>query len=261
MIQKELQKLYKQSIEHCRKVTTRTRDVLHHTLDIPHACLLCKHQNSERICSFCSDQFFTKALYSCSCCALPMPQSALLCGECLKQMPIFERTISAYEYHKPLSTLILDFKTHHDFYVGKALADLMLRHIQGYYQQYHLPLPDLLVPVPLYWQKQWRRGFNQSLFLAKVMGRQLDIPLFTQTKRKTHQSSQKLLNRKQRLNKMEDSFIVPNASSQPLKGQDIAIIDDVMTTGATAQALSKALKTAGAARVSIWVLARTPKNQ
>jgi ComF family protein len=222
---------------------------------IPHHCILCDSKTAQRICVPCQQQFFYCPRYSCSACALPLAYSALLCGGCLKKRPAFDRVHSPYLYQAPLSNLIFQFKEQRDFFSGEALADLWCDTIRKHMTQQHSPLPDMITAVPLHWQKQGLRGFNQAAFFAYIIHQKLNIPLFKNVKRIESISEQKSLDRKQRLKNVEDSFTTTGS----LHNMHIAIIDDVMTTGATVNALTLSLKKAGATKVSVWVLARVPK--
>ncbi len=115
--------------------------------------------------------------------------------------------------------------------------------------------PDLLVPVPLAWRRMVERGFNQSALIARHYGRHLGIPVCSRTlRRKRHTRAQSGLSRRARLKNLVGAF----EARGDLGGQTVALVDDVLTTGATALAASKALKKAGAKKVFVWVCARTP---
>lgn len=249
MIQKELLGLYYKLKNHV-SFTLATR------LRAKHHCLLCQTLTTQRICKPCQEQFLHSPTYRCTCCGIPLKHSALFCGGCLQNMPDFDRTFSPYIYQTPLSDLIIRFKQKHDFFAGKALSLLFSKQVKNYYVQQHLPLPDLITPVPQHWKKQWARSFNQAAFFSTDLSKQLSIPIFNDVKRIKTPPEQKNLDRKTRIKNLQNNFMV----TSPLNGEDIAIIDDVMTTGATANALANALKEAGAGKVSVWVLARTPKG-
>jgi ComF family protein len=119
-----------------------------------------------------------------------------------------------------------------------------------------MPLPDLIVTVPQHWKKQWLRGFNPAAFFTDDISKQLSIPIFTNVKRTKAVADQKSLSRQARIKNLQNSFAITSR----LDNKNMAIIDDVMTTGSTANALAAALKAAGAKQVAIWALARTPKT-
>jgi ComF family protein len=154
-----------------------------------------------------------------------------------------------------LSDLIIQFKQKRDFVAGKALSELFAKAIRHHYRQQHLPLPDLIAPVPQHWKSQWQRSFNHAIIFSHEISQQLSIPIFKALKRVRATPPQKALDKKARLANLQQSFHITDS----LNGEHIAIVDDVMTTGATANTLAQALKAAGAGKVTIWVLARTPK--
>lgn len=234
---------------------------LKHSPLLHHSCLLCATSSPERICSPCQD-YLLKPQYQCQRCGIDLKVHAIICGDCLKRPPAFDETIAPFIYQAPLDTLIKDFKHKGKHTSGKALSTLFCREIQDYYQGHHASLPEYLLPVPLHWRRQWQRGFNQAEVLAEALLKQLNsnhpqIKLFGYAKKQRANPAQEGLSKKQRLTNLKDSFVITKA----LSGQSIAIIDDVMTTGATANSLAQALKKAGAGKVSVWALARTPKSR
>jgi len=260
MIPKEWAQLYKKLLSTLAHRPTSSyigamARVLRQRFYIPHCCALCDSHNRHRICQRCITQFFHSPHYYCSVCALPLLHSALLCGECLRHTPEFDRAYSPFLYEKPLSNLVINFKEQRDFFAGKAMADVFYRYVQAHMIQQHQPLPDLITAIPLHWIKQGNRGFNQSAFFANDLSHKMNITLFTGVERIESSPPQKSLDRKRRLGSMRNSFIV----TQPLNNEHVVIVDDVMTTGATVSALTMALKKAGAGEVSVWVLARVPK--
>ena len=247
--------VYEKALSFTPLVSLHTR--LKHVIPLlTHTCLLCQQSSTQRLCALCLDEFFEKAQHSCSRCALPLAHPTLQCGECLSSPPRFDHTVGAYLYRPPLSKLILRFKQQHDFTVGKALSDLLVKHIKEHYESTQHTPPNLIVCTPLHWRNSWQRGFNQSLFFANALSQKMSIPMFKRLKRVKYAPGQKELNKAQRMKNLRHSFTVERS----LKGQHIAIVDDVMTTGATANSIAAVLKAAGAKQVSVWVLARTPKN-
>jgi ComF family protein len=249
MIQKELLGLY-------YKLKNRVSLTLATRLRSKHHCLLCHTLTTKRICQSCQTQFLHSPIHRCTCCGIPLTHNALFCGDCLQHTPCFDRTFSPFIYQTPLSDLIIRFKEKHDFFAGKALSDVFTKQIQDHYVQQHIPLPDLIVAVPQHWKKQWARGFNPAAFFADTISRQLSIPIFTDVKRTKAVAEQKNLSRHARIKNLQRGFTI----TSQLQGENVAIIDDVMTTGSTANALAQALKKAGAKQVTIWALARTPKD-
>jgi ComF family protein len=193
----------------------------------------------------------------CQTCALPLPGTGLTCGQCLKQPPAFERVAAPWAYSFPLDTLITRFKHSAKWPFGRLLADLLAQYLQHRFDE-DLNRPDALVPVPLATKRLRQRGFNQAAMLARWLGGHLDIPCDeTLLLRTQDTSAQQDLNAEARKKNLRNAFaLIPGAQ---IKGRHLALVDDVLTTGATAQALARLLMDAGAARVDVYCLARTPK--
>ena len=119
-----------------------------------------------------------------------------------------------------------------------------------------LPRPDLLLPVPLAKRRLRERGFNQAGMLGRWLGSQLGVNCDERILARTRETpAQQRLDAKARRHNLRQAFAV----TRELKGKHVAIVDDVLTTGATAQAIAQALRRAGARRVDVYCLARTPK--
>lgn len=174
-----------------------------------------------------------------------------LCGACIAHPPSFDRCVATLRYEFPVSSLISRYKYQGHFCSGAVLADVLLAELCKDQNQ----KPDLIVPVPLHWQRQFFRGFNQSQWLSQYLGRRLNICVDAYLlKRCRNTPPQQGLKRTQRQKNLKGAFLV----NRPVKGQHIALVDDVVTTGSTVSELSQLLKKAGAAKVEIWCLARTP---
>lgn len=115
---------------------------------------------------------------------------------------------------------------------------------------------DVVVPMPLHWRKRWQRGFNQAELLANEIARRWHAPVRNVVRRRKNTAAQAgLTNAKRRAN-VQGAFRVRGR----LDGKHVLLVDDVMTTGATASACARALKRAGAARVTLLTLARTDRR-
>ena len=117
---------------------------------------------------------------------------------------------------------------------------------------------DVIVPMPLHWRKRWQRGFNQSALLAREIGRRTNFPVSGLLRRVKNTAAQAgLTNARRRLN-VSGAFQAKRRAA--LTGQRVLLIDDVMTTGATAASCARALKKAGAAQVTLLTLARADRR-
>ncbi|WP_346838642.1 ComF family protein [Microbulbifer sp. SAOS-129_SWC] len=214
-------------------------------------CLLCGDTcgHDSGLCQPCQREL-PQLGDACQRCALPLPPAAHTCPGCLQHPPAFASARAAWHYAFPVGQLIQRFKYRGDLAAGFSLARLAAPRL--------LPpddAPDLLLPLPLHWRRYWQRGFNQAQVIAAELSRQWHIPLAPRLLRKTSAGHrQQQLNRAQRLRNLEHSFTVRG----PVAGMHIGLVDDVITTGATLEAASRALLAAGAARISAYALARTP---
>lgn len=175
-----------------------------------------------------------------------------LCGDCLQHPKPFQLTLAAFIYGHPVDFLINRFKHNRHLVCGHYLSKHLVPVIQQAYAE--STWPDLLVPMPLHWTRRALRGFNQSDAIAVQLHKALGIPLSHACRRLMRNPRQQRLKRKERLRNLQNAFRV----QAPLNGAHVAVIDDVMTTGATVTELARILRKAGAARVDVWVLARVP---
>ena len=177
--------------------------------------------------------------------------SAVTCGSCLQRTPAFDGILTPYLYQPPVSNLIVALKYRHRLAAGRTLGQLLAGHVA----KVATPLPELIIPVPLHPRRLRERGFNQASELARSITRELAVPLSPESlqriKRTTAQAG---LKRRQRLRNLADAFAYHEGTPR----KHVAIVDDVVTTGATAEALARILKRAGIARVDVWAVARTP---
>jgi len=215
---------------------------------LPSLCLLCAAQaTSDGFCDGCLHDLPKPSSPLCPQCALPVP-NAQRCGQCLQHPPAFDRTIATWYYVWPVDYLIQRYKYQQAIDFAKAFAQHMLLALNT------TALPQIIIPMPLHRQRQRQRGFNQALELARPISKCLAIPLgFNWVTRTKATPAQAKLSRSQRQRAIRDAF----QCHRQLQQQRVAIIDDVMTTGATANALAATLKAAGAKQVDVWVLART----
>ncbi|HSC82485.1 MAG TPA: ComF family protein [Pseudomonas sp.] len=221
-------------------------------------CLLCDETSDgeHALCSPCEGELPWLGGH-CAVCALPLPSSGLVCGECLKRPPAFARVETPWRYAFPIDSLITRFKHQGRWPLGRLLADLLSHHLQHAFAE-GLPRPDLLLGVPLSAQRLRQRGFNQAAMLADWLGTRLELPAqahwLLRPQDSAHQQDLDAAARKRNLRRA--FALAPQAQ---IEGRHLAVVDDVLTTGATAEAVARLLRKAGAARVDIYCLARTPK--
>lgn len=178
------------------------------------------------------------------------------CGACLTDPPPFARTVAAVDYGHPWDALVAQFKFRGALELAGDFSALMLAARRAGAGD----RPDLLLPVPLSDARLRERGYNQAWELARRVGRALgcerDAHLLLRLKDTPHQLA---LPPAQRAANVRHAFAVEPARRAVLQGRHVTVVDDVMTSGATAAEIARTLRQAGAGEVGIWVLARTPR--
>jgi ComF family protein len=218
----------------------------------PPRCMACgeRGEGARDLCPDCADALPWLGT-ACPSCALPLPTPAAACGGCLQAPPPLARVHAAFVYARPLDRLLPRLKFHGDLTAGRLLSQLMAQACAG------APRPDAIVPIPLLAARLRRRGYDQALELARPLARQFGLPLrgelLRRRKATAPQSEQASATDRQR--NLRDAFHVPAGMALPAH---VALVDDVMTTGATLHAAAKALRRAGVQRVDAWVCARVP---
>ncbi len=212
-------------------------------------CRLCGMASMRTLCAGCDADILRLTLVRCAICALPTPSGAL-CGRCLADVPAFDTTCAALEYAFPATRLIQAFKYAGAVGLSGTLADFLAAAVRATPER----APDLLLPMPLARERLAERGFNQALEIARLLGRRMDIPVQARAAvRVRHGPPQADLPLPERRRNVRGAY----AARRRFDGLDVAVVDDVMTTGASLDALAAVLKQAGAARVRNWVVART----
>lgn len=169
-------------------------------------------------------------------------------------------TITALDYVDPWRRLIIDFKHHDQPGMAKPWARLMADAI---HQQRPdaAPWPDVIVPIPMSPQRLKQRGMHHTWHLAQALSIELGIPAQVDIAMRRHDLGPQVgADRERRWQQMQKAFILAPHTSTSLAGQRVAVVDDVITSGATMDALSRTLLRAGVREVEAWTLARTPAD-
>lgn len=213
-------------------------------------CLLCgAASGTHLVCPACHDEL-PRPASACPVCAAP--GSGEVCGQCLQHPPHFSRSVAALDYGFPVDKLIQAYKYHQQLALARLFGTLLSEAVR------HQARPDHLLPMPLHPARLRERGFNQAHEIAKRIGKTLNLPATPGLARRVvNTASQATLDWDARKKNMQGAF----ACDKPLAGQHIALVDDVMTSGATLNELSKTLKRAGAGEISVWVVARASTHQ
>lgn len=210
-------------------------------------CVLCEAQshNTLGLCTDCWHDLPWQAVNCCVQCGLPA--SDKVCGQCLTNPPYFDSTQALFEYTYPVDALLQAFKYQHTLHLARLFAAMSLK-------QLVINDIDCILPMPMHPARLQQRGFNQSLELAKRIGNLLHKPLATHhCQRIKNTPPQASLPLKARVQNIKNAF----SCDDYFVGKHVAIVDDVMTSGASLNELAKTLKAAGAASVCCWVMART----
>jgi ComF family protein len=220
---------------------------------LPGCCPVCQDWGDGQLCAPCVHRF-AAVVPRCHRCALALPAGQALCGECLREPPPFAHCVCLADSAFPWDRLITRFKFHQSPELALLLADTLAAAAR----QQHAPLPQAFVPVPLSDLRLAERGYDQAWALARRLGHALGVPAEARLlQRRFDARHQVQLSRRERLANLRGAFAVPSAKLARVQGRHLALVDDVMTTGATAQEAARTLLQAGAARVDLWIVART----
>jgi ComF family protein len=182
-------------------------------------------------------------------CALPVPGGGT-CGACLREPPRYDGVTAVFAYSFPLDALIHAFKYGGNLAIASALGNALASAVVA-------ESADIIVPMPLSSARLRSRGFNQANEIARSVGRLTGIPVAADICRKTLDTQpQAALPWKERARNVRGAFVC----DVDLSGMTVAVVDDVMTTGATLNEIARVLRRAGAAKVWGWVVARALKT-
>ena len=214
-------------------------------------CPLCtqKHRGIYAICDRCT-ALLPQLGHACKHCAAPIfDETAQFCGPCAVKKPAIDKVFTLFRFEEPLRGLIHQFKYHEQLYLTAFLTHLIKCALDddAYKTQ-------CLIPVPMHPQRLKSRGFNQATLLTKKLARETKLPYhLMHCKKIINTAQQAQLNAQKRQVNLNKAFVL----AKPLPYQHVTIIDDLITTGSTANALALTLKRAGAKRVDLWCCAKT----
>ncbi len=242
------------------RLTCLGRDLLigARQLIYPGCCLLCGQllpTEQSHFCSICHQELFADAQPTCPRCAGTIGPFAVVdgrCRACRNETFAFEQVIRLGHYDGLLREIILRLKDQRGEGLAELLGERWAKEMASRFASFNI---DSIVPVPLHWRRRWHRGYNQSAALCRGLAASLRVPYHPSWLRRVRntpkQTSQSPSARKANV---RGAFRARQGA--PLNGRAVLLVDDVMTTGATASEASRALRAGGARRVVVAVLAR-----
>ncbi len=236
------------------------RDLLSGLTDLvyPACCILCKNplgplEKTSQLCFVCQGKLQKNRPPFCRRCSRPLENAAHhFCLNC-QHMPLeFDRAWGVFLYNNIMQRLLHLFKYGHKTSLRHFFGEQITSFIHDYrldFQNY-----DLIVPVPLFPTRQRERGYNQSLLIAQILSEELTIVLDSKNfLRIRHTPNQARLGPKERWTNVEQAFKIKPFHN--FKDKNILLVDDLLTTGATASQAAKVLKVAGAIKVDVLTIA------
>jgi ComF family protein len=227
----------------------------------PPICVLCGEEADRArksvldLCAGCANDLPLNR-NACPFCAEPLNETTpvnSICGQCLQRRPRFNAAFCPYRYAYPIDHLVRALKFHNRLAYGRVLGELLADALS---EKRIEPWPDLLIPVPLAKERFRERGFNQAIELGCIIERRLGIPLRPDLVTRVRSTREQTgLDSKARRKNVRGAFQV----TSQLAANRIAILDDVITTGSTANELARTLRRAGAKSVEVWAVARTAR--
>ncbi|MGH8179321.1 MAG: ComF family protein [Steroidobacter sp.] len=220
----------------------------------PTTCVLCRGagQDGLDLCAACEADLPFNPI-ACARCANPLAADfapVQLCGACLQRPPHFHASYAPLRYGYPVDHLIQGLKYRREATCGRVLGCLLARRLLLRLPD---PPPQLIIPTPLSMRRYRERGFNQASELARPIQAVLGIPVRADLVVRARDTQEQTgLKQKERRSNIRGAF----AMCKALPARRVAILDDVITTGSTANELAKVLRRAGATRVEVWAVAR-----
>ena len=219
-------------------------------------CAVCRGWCEGDLCA-CCDARFAFTLPRCGGCALALPGTSddALCTRCRLAPPPWSRAVAGVDYGYPWDRLLTELKFHQRLDAVGALLRPLLARLQAQHGS-----GVRVVAVPLSRERLRERGYNQSWELARRLARALALEARADALFRVRDTGPQLgLHRRQRQSNLQGAFVVTPRHAAWVRGARIALVDDVLTTGATAQAATRTLRAAGAREVQVWAVARTPE--
>ena len=227
-------------------------------LSIPRVCVVCGRYTRAPIdCCLDCERDLPAIRTSCERCGRGLSAPQKLCDRCVMALPAFDAAWAAFRFEGIIARLLDRFKNRADLSAGHVLAGLMARR----WQAQRRPTPDWLIPVPMHWTRFWVRGFQHTHCLTRDVARHLGgVPWRVGLKARQRTPRQSTSSLDTRWINVHNTLAL-KSSARSLAGCSVALIDDVMVTGATAHEAARVLKHHGVKRVEVWVVARGEEGE
>lgn len=215
-------------------------------------CPLCRKEllESGLLCKTCRENIVRAPSNTCACCGSRLDTVLDICSKCIQEEShSWSSAICIFDINKTLHNLILDFKYKNNIELFPFLADEIANRIKEDSLEF-----DLITAIPLHFLKYFKRGYNQSVLLAKRVSRLTKTPYETTLVRKKYTKTQTALSGEQRRKNLRNVFLTKKRAI--IENKDILLVDDIFTTGSTLRSACNALIASGAKKVTILVLAR-----
>jgi len=212
-------------------------------------CLLCANRCDELLCVACSQDLPWNRC-ACRVCARPLSAATIeLCRYCARRALPFDAAVAAFRYASPIDRAVQALKYNADFLAARWLGDSLAEAVRSR----GISAPDLLLSIPLHASRLRQRGYNQAHELARIVGRRLGVPVQAQLAQRSRATEDQIgKSAHERRRNLRGALVV----DETVKNRNVALIDDVMTTGSTLAELARACRRSGAATVQAWVVAR-----
>lgn len=226
---------------------------------LPTACIGCKSYQTSRICDKCFNRLIRAQVHRCFRCALATYGHTNYCAQCEHEPPYFDETVCLDSYEGLLTDAVRQYKYSGAIAIAHGLIETWFKIFNNGIFNHRRKNEVVLLPVPLSSTKLHERGFNQSWELAKLFGRKIGLSPHSNIITRAHlDTNQARLGKAERIMRLENIFSIAPENMAFIRNKCIVIVDDVMTTGATLNSMSKLLKNHGASEIINWVILRTP---
>lgn len=216
-------------------------------------CPLEKNGSVYSLCNDCLNSLHWANEKTCRVCGKPLEDwyPAALCSECTARKHVFDDGLTCFQYKEEEREILHHFKYNGQSYIARHLADMFADKLEA-----EGVTADLIVPVPMYLKKEKKRGYNQAALIARFLSERTGITFGERVLLRTRDTvPMNRLSGRERRHNLDGAFAVAEGAEEMLQGAHVILIDDIYTTGVTADRCSEALKKSGCERVTVMTAA------